>query len=462
MRQSLVGLINFWRKKQPKRLALITPTCRVTYSQLWKKANAFAEIIMQKEVNFLGIAASRHDLIIISLVATMLCKKKFLIFDTTSEYFSEVVRNSKVDALISDLDSSLDLGVPVIKMSDSSTTPSFCGWKSIFDYSLDMNDEVGAFLSSGTTGVPKVFTRSNYSLVSEAFLWIFELQLTSKTTFYLNSPFSYIGSFVLLYSVLYAGGTIVVAGIGKSLQRMQVSYAFYTVKAIKDILNQEHIDALPVCAKKVLTMGAPIDYDTKKKFAELYHCDVLEMWGNSEGLATLISLHDIHASKGSIGRATFTDDLFITDKNGHRLEPYQVGYISGITDNDTTAAENEIITSEDLGYKDEDEYFYLVGRENNVILFSSQKYFSTIQFEKYIKEHGQVNDCAVTISPDRVHINVFVVVGCSGDIESLCQSYINTFSGNLLLGRIIVLDEIPYNKNEKINYSALNQLLDNG
>lgn len=457
MRQSLVGLINFWRKKQPKRMAIITPSGSLTYSQLWIKASVFAEQLMQKNNAFIGIATSRQELTIVAMVAIMLCKKRFLILDSTSPSFNEVVKASKIDSIITDLSFDSNLDIEIITIDNYSYASAS---ETKFDYSIDMYDDVGAFLSSGTTGVPKVFVRSNYSLVSEAFLWIFELQLTTKTRFYLNSPLAYIGSFVLLYSVLYSGGTVLLNNVGESFRKAQVSYAFYTVKEINSILDEYQGKELPIAAKKVLTMGAPIDYETKRKFADLYHCDVLEMWGNSEGLATLISMNDSHAMKGSIGRSTFTDDLFITDKDGKRLKPFQVGYISGVTDNDTSSSISEVIISEDLGYMDDEEYFYLVGRETNVILFSDNKFFSTIQFEKYIREHGQVDECAVTICADRIHINVFYVSKTAIEIDSLCVQYLRAISENLILGKTIKLDELPYNNNGKINYLALNQLLE--
>ena len=454
MRQSLIGMLNFWRKRCPNKTAIATPVCSITYSQLWKKTRAFAEILKQKNCFFVGIATRCQELTIIALNALMMCKKKFVILEPLSPYFEEIIKRSKVDAIIYDFDVMDDIDVQVINIDDYCYTTES---EDNLDYSLGMNDEIGAFLTSGTTGIPKVYIRSNYSLVSEAFLWIFELQLTSKTKFYINGSLSYIGSFVLLYSVLYAGGTLVLNGLDEWLEKIKVSYAFYTVKEINDILGKNK--ALSIVAKKVVTMGAPIDYETKKRFADLYNCDVIEMWGNSEGLATIISMKDIHAIKGSIGRATFTDELFILDKHGVKLDPFKIGYISGITDNDTTSATTEVVVSEDLGYMDNDEYFYLVGRENNVILFSDTEYFSTNNLEEYLRRSGQVEDCAIIISSDRIHINVFFVSKTTKNIGLLINKYLNPFAGRVLLESVIKLDRLPYNRNGKIDYSELNRLL---
>ena len=458
MRQSLIGILNFWRKTKPNKTAIVTPSCSITYLQLWEKARAFAEILMQRDCHFVGIATKSQEMTIIALIALMMCKKKFLILEQMSPYFKEIIKRSKIDAIIYDSDVIVDVGVEVIIIDDFCCTITT---QNDLDYTLDMNYEVGAFLSSGTTGIPKMFIRSNYSLVSEAFLWVFELQLTSRTKFYISSPLSYIGGFVLFYSVLYAGGTIILNGLGKWFKEIKVTYAFYTVKEINDILDGYKNKSLSIVAKKVVTMGAPIDYGTKKRFADLYNCDIIEMWGNSEGLATIISMKDIHAKKGSIGRATFTDELFVTDKHGERLQPFKIGYISGITDNDTTSTTAEVIVSEDLGYMDNDEYFYLVGRENSVILLSDTEYFSANNFEKYLRKSGQVENCAITISSDRVHINVFFVSNASKNVKLLIDKYLASFAGKILLGKMIRLDRLPYNRNGKIDYYELNRLLNN-
>lgn len=456
MRQSLVGLLNFWKSKHPSKIALYSPLEKITYKQLWDKSIFLAKKLDIKNSNKIVIAAKDKINVIIAVIASMMSKKDFLIIDSERVYFNDIIRKFNTDMIV--VDEEKDVGLNTIDMCNLNDDYRSVNLNTI-DVSIGMDDVVGSFLSSGSTGIPKIFSRTNYSLISEAFLWIFELQLNSGSSIFLRDTLSYIGCFVLMYSILYAGGTLFIEGSEKFSHEINVSYVYLSAFEINRIVNIGEIKSFFVRPDVFITMGAPIDYNTKLKLANIFKCDVIEMWGNSEGLATLISLKDKKSKQGSIGRATFTDELFVVDRNGNHLLPGNIGYIAGITDNDTTNGEGNIIISEDIGYMDNDGYFYLLGRENNVVILEDNDYFSSILMERDIKERCHLLDCVVFLDKNNNSITIFVTTRITDNIIEECKKYINKFKDKISINKITYIDKIPYTSNGKIDYLLLKSMI---
>jgi acyl-CoA synthetase (AMP-forming)/AMP-acid ligase II len=332
-------------------------------------------------------------------------------------------------------------------------------------------EDAGVIFSSGTTGEPKAIMRNGFSILSEVIQWMIELQLTKQSRFLIPRPLYYTGGFVLLYSALFSGGRvdllddISTKSVLSHLTKTELEWAFIVPSVVREILVLSSIESKISC--NVLTMGAPIYYKDKIKFQERYKCNFIEAWGNSEGLGTITQPSDLFRKPKSVGRPFFTDFLDI-QSDGTTNE----GVLFGKSDNEFTeyignreltelTLQNGNIISEDLGYKDEDGYFYLTGRTTDIIVVNGIKVFP-LDIEKTLVEVDGIADCAVLgISDDIGNETVSAVLVMLGDNIS-CDRIIETANAKLApherICKYITVDSIPKNQGGKNDRPAIKKL----
>lgn len=349
--------------------------------------------------------------------------------------------------------------------------------KSIFDNTVDYNavnaagllNEAAIIFTSGSSGPPKGVVRNHYSLLSEAIQWIVELKLTSDSRFLIGRPFFYTGGFVLMYATLFVGGTIITLSDNNALGLYQhaiskeCDIAFLVPSQIHEMLHAPNQEWRKFC-DVVLTMGSPIGYEAKQRFAHLFECRLIESWGNSEGLGTITSDTDINIRPQSIGRAFYCDNIIITDKNGSILKSNQIGYLAGYSDNqfncylginnDSHISDLEkIIISEDIGYMDECGYFYILGRECEQIAINDSVIFPS-NIEKVAAGHPIIEDCAVTVKKfDGTGAKLILLAVIDNEINQIMDivSWVNSRLRDYeQIHEVVSVDSIPRNQGGKI------------
>lgn len=341
---------------------------------------------------------------------------------------------------------------------------------------LGVNDHAGVIFSSGTTGLPKALVRSNYSILTEAIQWIIELQLHIGSRFLIPRPLYYTGGFVLMYATLFAGGRvdllsdISTESILNYLMDNSEDWSFIVPSLIRE-MNQckkpFHISG------SVLTMGSPILYEDKIRFHEKYQCNVIEVWGNSEGIGTITIPSDLYDKPYSVGRPFFTDFVDVAEsellnkKNGKKC-----GVLFGASDNEFTEYIGEknltqevlhdgFIYSEDIGVKDADGYFYLTGRVDDIIVVNGMRIFPN-DIEKVLMNNNSIIDCAVLAVKDNKGndlVAAAIVTDGHSDIRNIIQDVNEKLKVHERIGRYLKLDYIPRNHGGKIEKNVIVALM---
>ena len=194
-------------------------------------------------------------------------------------------------------------------------------------------------------------------------------------------------------------------------------------------------------------MGAPISGEEKRQACAVLHAQILESWGNSEGLGTITEATDVAARGDSIGRPFLGDEMLICDDNGRELPVGAVGRISGFADSrlreyrnradlNTALIRGELVLSEDLGKMDENGYFYLCGRTNERILRKGNPVFmndilSIVRALPGVQDaavvgvsdsvEGEVPVSAVVLTPDSKMSAEEVCVGVNSQLPQLLR-----------------------------------------
>lgn len=240
----------------------------------------------------------------------------------------------------------------------------------------------GILYSSGTTGIPKGVLHTDMSMLMEVISWTLELPLTRDTVVYVGRPLCYTGGLVVAMSTLLVGSTLVAPKVHtpelywRLCEERAVDIALFIPDQVRELVDAANERGRPTDAPRartILSMGSTLPMATKLAAPKALGSELIEAWGNSEGLGTITTPEDLALRPRSIGRPFLSDMVTILDEEGNELPPGVVGRVAGTSDCqflrysnrddlNRTLIKNGLTISEDLGYRDEDGYFYIAGR----------------------------------------------------------------------------------------------------
>lgn len=217
--------------------------------------------------------------------------------------------------------------------------------------------------------------------------------------------------------------------------------------------------------KRVLHAAAPCPVDVKRTIIDLLPRDsVLEYYGMTEGLATLITSKEWLHKPGSVGRAAPGLSLTIRDGEGRTMAASEVGlvYVSGARFEYGGAPEKtaetwrgDEFTVGDMGYLDADGYLYLTDRAQDMIISGGANVYPA-EVEAVLLQHSGVRDCAVIGIPDdefgeAVHA---IVEGEAPDLIDFARARLAHYK---CPRTITFVDELPRDPNGKVRKRDLRE-----
>lgn len=372
-----------WAKYHPKKPAIVTDGRDVTYGDLEALACRYHALAEERGATFgqrvgLQLFDRAHFLAALTGVIRTGATAVIIQPDWPDGYISAAIEDADCMLVFRDKaplakESPFEaFGIEQIISSDNLNIK-------VMPKTRHHSDEWGILYSSGTTGRPKGIVRTDWAMLSESLSWIFEMPITRDTVFYNGRPFYYTGGLVLGVATLLVGGTLISPrshspeALDQAASAMSLDYAFLSPYQIEEIVVQARSGRKFGVPSTILTMGTYIEAHLKQEAIELLGCDLMESWGNTEGLGTLSERSDTRFRPNSIGRAFVGDVMTVVDKNGVELGPNQAGQLAGASDtnllryerredDDRCVRSGDLIISEDVGYYDADGYFYLLGR----------------------------------------------------------------------------------------------------
>ena len=174
--------------------------------------------------------------------------------------------------------------------------------------------------------------------------------------------------------------------------------------------------------------GEPLNPEVMKVWEEGTGLTIYDGYGQTETVLLVGNYRCMPVKPGSMGKPTPGFDVAVVDDDGNELPPEEEGQIAvrvspqrpvGLMREywrDTEAMEGSFMGdwyyTGDKAYKDEDGYFWFVGRADDVIISAGYR-IGPFEVESALLEHPAVAESAVVASPDEIRGNIvkaFVVL----------------------------------------------------
>ncbi len=280
---------------------------------------------------------------------------------------------------------------------------------------VSRDDEAVIIYTSGTTGKPKGVLLTHGNILANAQQIAEWLRLDKRDRSLMIMPLFHVNALMTTgMAALWAGASIVLAPRfsasrhWETISRYGVTY-FGSVATMLSLLNHTYPDGVPnhLDASRLrfaLCGSAPVPVEVMKTFESLFDCPVIEGYGLSESTCrSTFNPVDGRRRAGSIGLPIGNEMRVFDDKDG-ALGPNQVGEIvlrgsnlmKGYYKNDPATHEafrSGWFHSGDLGYRDEDGFFYVVDRKSDMIIRGGENIYPR-EIDEVLYQHPKVKDAA--------------------------------------------------------------------
>ena len=226
------------------------------------------------------------------------------------------------------------------------------------------------------------------------------------------------------------------------------------------------------------TAGEALNPEVFKKFKEATGLEIMEGFGQTETTLAIANLAGTAPKVGSMGKASPQFDVDIVDPDGKSVAPGEVGEIVIHTDKSVPcglfkeyyldsektadAWHDGLYHTGDTAWRDEDGFFWYVGRADDVIKSSGYR-IGPFEIESVIMELPYVVECGVSAVPDEVRgqvvkASIVLVKGTepSEELKKEIQNYVKAHTAPYKYPRVVVFrDELPKTISGKIQRNKL-------
>ena len=238
---------------------------------------------------------------------------------------------------------------------------------------------------------------------------------------------------------------------------------------IKEDLSKYDLSSL----KYSTVAGEALNPEVYNKWLEITGLKLMEGFGQTETTLTVANLYGMTPKPGSMGKPSPLYDVDIVDPSGNSVKPGETGEIVIKTDKKKPcgifmgyyrdeektkqAWHDGLYHTGDTAWKDEDGYFWYVGRVDDLIKSSGYR-IGPFEIESVIMELPYVLECAVTAAPDEIRgqvvkASIVLVRGkqASDELKKEIQTYVKEHTAPYKYPRIVeFLDELPKTISGKI------------
>jgi acyl-CoA synthetase (AMP-forming)/AMP-acid ligase II len=279
------------------------------------------------------------------------------------------------------------------------------------------DDECNLIYSSGTTALPKGIIHTHACRMHWAYDAALALRYRSgcRTLFTLGL-FSNI-SWVTMLSTLLVGGTLVLMRTFSPREALaiieaeRITHGAFVPVQLERLLSCPERSAFRAeSLETLMCCGSPLKPDVKRGFAREFACQLIELYGLTEGLMTILEPEELERKILSVGRPVLGADIRILGEDDHEVAPGETGEIVGrgrlvmsgyhaqaATNREATWVDSDgaqWLRTGDLGRLDAEGFLYLVDRKKDMIISGGQNVYPA-DIENAMRDHPAVAEVAV-------------------------------------------------------------------
>lgn len=440
-------------KNEPDRRAMIWVNEEgkehiFTYSDLMKKSNQVANMLLEHGIKkgdkvlavlkrhyqfwFLTIALCKIGAVLIPATNQLMKKDYTYRFQAADVKYVIATADGEVKEHIEEaLTEYTEIKEKYIVRGDRDGWVSFDIEMEKYPETLDrienkVDDDMLLYFTSGTTGYPKMVLHSHYYAVAHiqtAKYW----HNIKEETIHLTISESGWGKCMWgkMYGQFACAATVFVydfdrfnsADILTKIQNYKIT-SFCAPPTMYRMFIKEGIENYDLSNLKYSTIaGEALNPEVYNRWLEYTGLKLMEGFGQTETVLVVANLPGMEPKPGSMGKPTPLYNVDIVDEDGNSLEAGQTGEIVIRTkgmkqigmfkeyyknpEATNNAWNNDIYHTGDTAWKDEDGYFWYVGRTDDVIKASGYR-IGPFEIESVLMEHPAVLEVAVTGAKDPI------------------------------------------------------------
>ncbi|WP_417320134.1 AMP-binding protein [Emcibacter sp.] len=311
-------------------------------------------------------------------------------------------------------------------LEDFMTRGNSSGWTEDCDAFGLLDEIVGIFPTGGTTGPSKGVNVTNLGwgtmLSTAAGFWDVP---DTKPVCLVTAPLTHAAGPVTVATLSLGATQIILPGFdaGKvlaAIQEHKVTHIYLPPTALYGLMDHPDLKKYDLSSLKVfLLVGSPVAPDKLRQAVEIFGPCMCQCYGQVESPMVMTWLDPATVAKAaagdhperlaSCGRATPHVRLGIMDDDGNLLPPGERGEIVSrgplVSHSyfEKPEATEEVRThgwhhTGDVGYRDEDGFFFIVDRKKDMIITGGFNVFSA-EVEATVLELPQILECAVIGTP---------------------------------------------------------------
>jgi len=358
------------------------------------------------------------------------------------------------------------------------------------DVFTDIADEDTTILmyTAGTTGFPKGVMLSHNSFSIYVLENVTPADPVTEEKNILTVPLYHVAGIQAMMAAIYGGRTLVMERQFEPAEWMglvqdeKVGRAMMVPTMLKQLMDHPDFSKYDLSSMQVITYGAaPMPLPVIRKAMDVFPgVSFINAFGQTETASTITTLSpEDHVIVGteeekekklrrlsSIGRPMSDVQMKIMDEEGNTLPPGEVGEIvargprvmSGYwKETEKTAKtidKDGWVHTGDMGYVDEDGYFFLAGRTTDMIIRGGEN-ISPEEVEGVLHDHPKIEEAAVIGVPDEEwgEVPMCVVVLKQGetateaDIIEYCRAALASYKRPRTA---VFVNELPRNQMGKV------------